>query len=257
MTVHLRQICLVAWELEPIVEQLRDVLGLQVCHRDPVVQQYGLENALLPIGTDFLEVIAPIEENTAASRYLNRLGRNGGYMVITQVDSEETQQAIKARAISARVRIAHEERRDGWSFCQLHPGDMEAAFLDLEFDEEVDYQGCWYPAGGRSWRQFSNEDNPIQLTEVELLATDPVALTRLWGNILGSSVDDPEYTINLANSSLYFKQKLETEYPCLNGLTLTVRNKDGILSRAKRLGCDRADDQFEICGTQFYLRSFN
>jgi len=256
VTVHLRQICLVARELEPIVEQLSHILGLQVCHRDPVVRQYGLENVLFPIGTDFLEVIAPIEDNTAAGRYLNRLGRNGGYMVITQVDSEETQQAIKARAIEARVRIAHEEKRDGWSFCQLHPADLEAAFLDLEFDEEVDYQGCWYPAGGRSWRQFLNEDNPIQLTEVELLATDPVALTRLWRNILGPSIDDSECTIKLANSRLNFRQTMETEYPCLNGLTLMVRNKDDILSRAIKLDCDRADNQIEICGTQFYLRSF-
>ena len=129
MTVHLRQICLVARELEPVVEQLSHILGLQVCHRDSVVRQYGLENVLFPIGTDFLEVIAPIEDNTAAGRYLKRLGRNGGYMVITQVDSEETQQAIKARAIEARVRIAHEEKRDGWSFCQLHPSSHNHSCL--------------------------------------------------------------------------------------------------------------------------------
>ena len=82
MSIHLRQICLVAAELQPVVEQLTNVFDIKVCHRDPVVKQYGLENVLLPLGTDFLEVVAPIEENTAASRYLNRLGRNGGYMVI-------------------------------------------------------------------------------------------------------------------------------------------------------------------------------
>ena len=89
-----------------------------------------------------------------------------------------------------------------------------------------------------------------------MLASDPIALTRLWRNILGQCVDDPECTINLANSRLYFKQKMETEYPCLNGMTLMIRNKDDILLRAIKMGCDRADNQIEICGTQFYLRSF-
>ena len=37
-----------------------------VCHRDPAVGKYGLENALLPVGTNFLEVVAPVEANTAA-----------------------------------------------------------------------------------------------------------------------------------------------------------------------------------------------
>jgi hypothetical protein len=148
MSVHLRQICLVAAKLQPVVEQLTNVFDIKVCHRDPVVKQYGLENVLLPLGTDFLEVVAPIEENTAASRYLNRLGRNGGYMVILQADSKDTQTAVRSRALAARVRIAHEEERDGWSSCQLHPADMEAAFLDIEWDAQGDFTGCWHPAGG-------------------------------------------------------------------------------------------------------------
>jgi len=48
--VRLRPICLVAAELEPAVETLRVIFGLGVCHRDAAVAQYGLANALQPIG---------------------------------------------------------------------------------------------------------------------------------------------------------------------------------------------------------------
>ena len=45
-SLRMRQICLVARSLSPVVEEIRSVLGLEVCHRDPGVGKFGLENAL-------------------------------------------------------------------------------------------------------------------------------------------------------------------------------------------------------------------
>ena len=84
--IRMRQICLVARQLAPVVEQIQSVLELPVCHRDPGVGKYGLENALFPIGDKFLEVVAPVRDGTTAGRYLDRRGGDGGYMVITQCD---------------------------------------------------------------------------------------------------------------------------------------------------------------------------
>jgi hypothetical protein len=63
--LRLRQICLVARELGPVIADIRAILGLEICYRDSGVAKYGLANALLPIGTSFLEVVAPVEPNTA------------------------------------------------------------------------------------------------------------------------------------------------------------------------------------------------
>ena len=60
MSLRMRQICLVARDLSSVVDQLHAVLGLEVCHRDPGVGKYGLENALFPVGDKFLEVVAPV-----------------------------------------------------------------------------------------------------------------------------------------------------------------------------------------------------
>ena len=46
MWLRLRQIALVANKLEPVIDDLCDVLGIEVCYRDPGVATYGLENAL-------------------------------------------------------------------------------------------------------------------------------------------------------------------------------------------------------------------
>ena len=103
MKIQLRQICLVARELEPVIEDLTDVLGINQCYVDPGVGIFGLENALMPVGRNFLEVVAPIQEGTAAGRYLDRRGGNGGYMVITQADSRETQQRVRQNALDNGV----------------------------------------------------------------------------------------------------------------------------------------------------------
>ena len=57
--LRLRQICLVAPRLEPAISDIADIMGLSVCYRDGNVAKYGLENALLPVDTILLEVVAP------------------------------------------------------------------------------------------------------------------------------------------------------------------------------------------------------
>ena len=86
MSLRLRQICLVAPTLEPAVGTLCDALGIRVFYRDPNVAKYGLENAVMPVGDTFLEVVAPFQEGTAAGRYLGRRKGEGGYMVILDTD---------------------------------------------------------------------------------------------------------------------------------------------------------------------------
>src|SRR6202049_736478 len=100
--LRLRQICLVARELEPVVADIRAILDLEVCYRDSGVAKYGLVNALLPIGTSFIEVVAPVQANTAAGRFLDRSGGHGGYMAIFDCsDPERRGGAAAAVGVSA------------------------------------------------------------------------------------------------------------------------------------------------------------
>ena len=77
MSIRLRQICLVAEKLALAIEDFKAVLGLEVCFKDPDVAVFGLENSLFPVGNNFIEVVAPVKENTAAGRYLKQSIENG------------------------------------------------------------------------------------------------------------------------------------------------------------------------------------
>ena len=116
-SLRLRQICLAAPRLAPVVDDLQTIFGLSVCHRDPKLIAYGLENALLPIGTDFLEVVAPVQPNTAAGRFIHRSQGHGGYMAIFQAADPRQRQAA---ALALGVRTAHEIDQPGYLSVQLH-----------------------------------------------------------------------------------------------------------------------------------------
>ena len=51
--LRMRQICLVAEDLDTIEAHLRGVFGLQICYRDEGVAAFGLHNFLMPIGNSF------------------------------------------------------------------------------------------------------------------------------------------------------------------------------------------------------------
>lgn len=257
MPIQLRQICFVARELEPVLEDLTDILGINRCFVDPGVGAFGLENTLMPIGRNFLEVVAPVEEGTAGGRYLDRRNGDGGYMVITQADSRETQAQVRQNAIDNGVRVAHETVRDEWNLCQLHPGDMKAAFLEIESDQYNDFNGHWNPVGGRGWEDKVKQDVTIDYRAVELQSPDPVDLADLWGRVTGLPVTRDGSVLNIAinNVTLRFVEATDGRSAGLGGLDIAVADRDHILSRAKARDCYINDDQVDICGVRWNLLS--
>src|SRR6201995_3556478 len=102
--LRLRQICLVAPQLEPVIADIAGIMALDVCYRDGNVEKYGLVNALLPVDTILLEVVAPFREGTAAGRFLDKTGGRGGYMAIFCCDDPD---ARGKHAEQIGVRIAN------------------------------------------------------------------------------------------------------------------------------------------------------
>jgi len=255
VTIQLRQICLVARKLAPVIDELTDILGINACFVDPGVGAFGLENTLMPVGCNFLEVVAPVRENTAGGRYLDRRNGDGGYMVITQADTRANQQAVRGRALANGVRVAHESARDGWSLCQLHPGDLKASFLEVEYDKDENFTGRWMPAGGTGWESKVKQDVTVGYLGVELQGPDPVALADLWSRVIGTPVTrtDGALKIRLNNVDLRFVTATDGRGAGLGGHDVAVSNRNHILERARARGRYVSPQRVDVCGTRFYL----
>ena len=256
MTIQLRQICLVANDLDAVVDDLCSILGINSCYIDPGVAKFGLANNLMPVGRNFLEVVSPIQDNTAGGRYLERRNGDGGYMVITQIDSLAEQQRLRQRAIDHGVRVAHEHSNEHWTLTQLHPGDLKAAFLELEYNSGADFEGHWDPVGGKGWEDKVKQDVTTNFVGVELQGDDPEALANLWSQCMDQPVvanTQGQPTVQMNNAAIRFVPVTDGRGPGLGGLDIAVANREHILREAKARDCYISDDLVMICGTRWHL----
>jgi len=245
--LRLRQVCLAAPRLEPVLDDLQAVLGLRICHRDPGLIAYGLENALLPVGHDFIEVVAPVQADTAAGRFIRRTRGHGGYMAIFQCSDPK---AGQARAAALGVRTAHEIDRPGhYVSVQLHPRDCRAAFIELGFSPGGDDRatGTWWPAGPH-WQAGVRTDDTHRLLGIVLESPEPAALLAHWARILGQ----PEGAALQVDGSSISAEPGAAD--ALGAVQLAVADVDATLDRAVDRGLWVQGSSFHLAGVHFRLQ---
>src|SRR6202140_5169953 len=183
--MRLRQICLVAPHLEPVISDIAEIMGLNVCYRDGNVAKYGLENALLPVDTILLEVVAPFRPGTAAGRFLDKTGGHGGYMAIFCCDDPD---ARGKYAETIGVRIPNVIGHSPYRGVQLQPRDCRAAFIEFNHTAGTDDILGPYPPAGPDWQQSIAKDVTKALIGVEMQGPEPQDLAAHWGKIIGIAV---------------------------------------------------------------------
>jgi hypothetical protein len=174
---------LVAAELEPVAERLRAELGLGDPFADPGVAEFGLENAVFALGDAFIEVISPVRPETAAGRYLERHGGDGGYMLIFQLDDLE---GARARVSELGVRVVWQIDLPDISGTHLHPADTRGALLSLDRPRPPE-SWRW---GGPDWVGRAGNGAPGRLEGVTVRVREPEAVATRWGEILGVPASD-------------------------------------------------------------------
>ena len=248
--LRLRQICLVAPHLEPVILDIAGIMGLNVCYRDGNVAKYGLENALLPVDTILLEVVAPTQGGTAAGRFLDKTGGRGGYMAIFCCDDPD---ARGKHANGIGVRTANVITHAPYHGVQLHPRDCRAAFIEFNHSEGSDDILGVYPPAGPDWQKSIRKDVTQALTGVEMQSPDPQGLAEHWGKILGVAVSKgaggaPE--LKLPNACFRF---VKGASDLMGGLTFKVADIAKVRDAAKAKGCQVSGNGFDLCGVTFSL----
>ncbi len=171
--IRLRQVALVAHDLDEVVGQLCTQLGLTVCFTDPGVATFGLRNALMMIGDQFLEVVSPTQAGTTAGRLLDKRNGDGGYMAIYEVDDLD---AREANLTDAGVRIVWRGDFPTIRGRHLHPADVGGAIVSV--DQPVP-NGSWLWAG-TDWVAHQDTSVVTAIAGVAIGASDPEAMHERW-----------------------------------------------------------------------------
>jgi len=244
--MKLRQVALVARDLEAVVAELRAVLGIEVAYRDPGVGVFGLHNAVLPIGSTFLEVVSPLQPNTAAGRFLERRRGDGGYMVIFQCDDVDAERRhVEALGLRVVWSIDLPEART----IHLHPRDAGGAIVS--FDSMTDPR-AWHWAGS-SWREAVRTRTVARISGVELQADDVEALATRWAALVRrpltrNTSGGPE--IQLDGSVIRFVAATDGRGDGVGGIDLAVNDRAGLIKAARDRGLE-ISDHVVMCGTRF------
>jgi len=179
--IRLRQVALAARHLDRTVDALCSEFGLTICYRDPGVATFGLVNALMTIGDQFLEVVAPAQEGTTAGRLLDKRCPGDpagvtGYMAIYQVDDLDVREQhltghgvrIVWRGDFAAIRGRH-----------LHPADVGGAIVSID---EPTPPESWTWAGA-DWQAHGDTSVVTAIAGVTVRATDPAAMHARWRDL--------------------------------------------------------------------------
>ena len=248
--IRLRQICLVAPQLEPVIGDIAGIMGLDVCYRDGNVAKYGLENALLPVDTILLEVVAPFQPGTAAGRFIGKTSGRGGYMAIFCCDDPD-ERGRHAKAMG--VRVANVIDHAPYHGVQLHPRDCRAAFIEFNHTAGSDDILGPYPPAGPDWQKSIRKDVTRALVGVEMESPEPEVLAEHWGKIIGiaaSKNQSGEPELKLPNCSFRF---VKGASDIMSGLTFKVANIAKVCDAAKAKGRAVSGDSFLLGGVTFRL----
>lgn len=249
--LRLRQVCLVAPELAPVVRCFEQVFGLAVCYRDPNVATYGLENAVFPLGASFLEVVAPTRPDTAAGRFLERSGGRGAYMVIFDCSDPE-RRASHVRSLGVRVVSTHSH--EGFRGVQLHPKDCRAAMLELDCtDGGEDPMAAYGPAGGTGWTHAIRTHTTRRLARIRIESPWPEQLASHWSRILEAPAAGR--CIATQPTDIEITQAPPGAREAVTGIVLDVVDPEAVRAAARDHGQPFEGDMPTVCGVSVELRA--
>ncbi|MGD8859545.1 MAG: VOC family protein [Myxococcales bacterium] len=235
MTLRIRQLALVARDLDPVVQRLCDALGVDVCYRDPGVGHFGLHNAVMAIGDTFLEVVSPTEDGTTAGRLLERRGGDGGYMVLLQTDDLA---ADRRRFARLGVREVWDIELEDISAVHLHPKDVGATIVS--FDQPAPPESWRW--GGPEWHAHRHVGRVRAIVGAELQASDPAAVAARWSQVLDlpSRAEGDDRVIDVNGGTLRFVPDEDGRGDGLR--TVVMRRAKGAMPR-----------DLTLCGTRFHF----
>lgn len=253
--MRLRQVALVAAKLDPVVADLQAVLGLQISFRDPEVAVFGLVNAVLPVGEEFLEVVEPVTAEASAGRYLKRRGGDAGYMLIMQVEDALPH---RARTGAMGVRSIAEMTNSKAVFTHFHPADTAGVLASIDsiggVADHMAPDGAW-PYAGPDWRAHRSDKDTLGIVGATIQAADPAAAAARWSQLVERPVETDANgpRITLDKGVLRFVKPVDADGTGVVGVDVAVRDPAQNLARARARGLKVAGNAVHIGGVSLSL----
>ena len=168
MIDRIHHIAVVVRDVDAALGFFRDVMGLEVT-ADAVIEEQGVRAALLALGENEIELIAPVRDDTGVARYLANKGETLHHICFRTDDIV----AELARLKSLDVALIDEAPRTGLAgqVAFIHPKAMHGVLVEL----------AQPPAG-------SHESHTKGFDHLAILVADVTAARATWQRTIGLAV---------------------------------------------------------------------
>ena len=127
--INLDHIAIAVNDLDTAVAGYRSRYGVEPIHREVVASQ-GVEEAMIPVGGSFVQLLMPLAADTPVGRFLSSKGEGLHHVAYAVVDIEAALDHLReqgARLIDDQPRVGGRGARIAF----VHPVDLAGTLIEL------------------------------------------------------------------------------------------------------------------------------
>jgi methylmalonyl-CoA/ethylmalonyl-CoA epimerase len=129
LPINLHHTAIAVRDLDVTLGAIARLFGVEPLSRE-TVQEQGVEEAMVPLGGSFLQVIAPLAPETPVGRFLERRGEGLHHVAIQVADIDAALEHL--RASGAELVDAKPRRGGGGNrIAFLHPRTLAGVLIEL------------------------------------------------------------------------------------------------------------------------------
>lgn len=129
MPNKIEHVALAVADLDAAITHYREVWGIEVTHRETIEDQ-GVEEAMLPLGDTFLQLVAPIHDETTVGRFLASRGEGLHHLAYEVDDLPRTLEDLKAKGVQLIDEVPRRGGR-GHLVAFVHPKSNHGLLVEL------------------------------------------------------------------------------------------------------------------------------
>ena len=129
MIYNIDHVAIAVHDLDEAIERHRQLYGAEPMWRE-VVEEQGVEEAMIPVGGSFVQLLAPLTDSTPVGRFLTKYGEGLHHIAYAVADIDAALDELQAQG----ARLIDETARTGGRGAKIafvHPAAFAGTLVEL------------------------------------------------------------------------------------------------------------------------------